>query len=169
MKYYQTGNNIIPKICGLFMTPLWAVPLAQGFRHSSVLLILLGVVFFILTIWTFMGKSERYVDTIKKTIITQKKWLWFTWGDETSLSNYKFLAVVDYSSTNGSGSGPASVFWHVNLVSQHSSSYGIGNFDNNINLKSFNTKNTSKEVILNAANEMASQLNMKVVIEANFH
>lgn len=169
MKIYETGNNIIPKLVCVFMTPLWAVPLSLGMKYSSLFWVLLGVLLLVVSIWTFMGKSQRYVDSLKKKVITEKQWLWFTWGDETSLSNYKHLALVDYCSTNGTGSGPASVYWHVNLVGKYSGSNATGGFDNNINLKSFDSKKYTKEAALSVVEEIASELDMKVIIETNLN
>lgn len=169
MKIYQTGNNIIPKLISVFMTPLWAVPLSHGVKFSNPFWLALGVLLLGVSIWTFMGTSQRYVDSVKKKVITEKKWLWFTWGDESSLSNYKHLAVVDYSANNGSGSGPSTVFWHVNLVGKYSSSNNIGGFEENMNLKSFDSTKNTKEKLLDDANEIAQQLDMKVIIEANLN
>ena len=166
MRIYQTGNNIIPKVIAVFMTPLWAVPLAQGIKYDAVLLILLAVTLLITTIWTFLGKSERYVDTDKQKVISQKKWLWFIWGDESPLSQYKYVAVVDQVYTPDRG--PSSLYWNVNLVGKYSTSNKTGGFDTNFNLKSFDSKKNSKEEVMQFANRAAKELNMDIHMKASF-
>ena len=166
MKFYQSGNNIIPKLIAVFMTPLWAIPLAQGVKHSNEILLLLGVVLLIITIWTFLGKWQRYVDSVTGKVVTHKKWLWFTWNDETPLSQYKYLAVVD--EVQPMDSGPSRSYWHVNLVGKHSSSSKTGGFDINLNLKSFNSKEYSQAEVMQFTQEVAEALNMEIKVEARF-
>ena len=169
MKFYRTGNNIIPKLVTIFMTPLWAIPLGQGVKHSSLILIIIGVVLLLLTIWTFFGKSQRYVDSITRKVVNEKRWLWFKWGDESSLSQYKYLTVVDYHSfSTESGSGPSILYWHVNLVGKYSSSNNVGGFDTNFTLKSFESEKSTQQQVMKYAHELAAELKLEVVIEANF-
>ncbi len=166
MKIYQTGNNIVPKIIAVFMMPLWALPLGQGIKHDSVFLIFLAAVLLVLTIWTFLGKSERYVDTDKQKVITQKKWLWFIWGNESSLSQYKHLAVVDRVYTPDRGA--SSLYWDINLIGKYSSSNQSGGFNTNLNLKSFDAKKRSKEEVMEFTSKVAQELEIDIKVEARF-
>jgi len=167
MKIYQTGNNIIPKLIAVFMTPVWAVPLGQGIKHDSILLMLLAAVLLVVTIWTFVGKSERYVDTDKQKVITQKKWLWFSWGEESPLSQYKYLAVVDQVFTPDRGT--STLYWNVNLVGKYSSSNETGGFNTNLNLKSFDSNKSTKDEVMQFTDGVADTLNMEVKVEARFN
>ncbi len=168
MKIHQTGNNITPKLISVFMTPLWAVPLTQGFKHDSILLILMAVMLLIVTIWTFLGKSERYVDTDKQKVISQKKWLWFSWGNESPLSQYKYVAVIDQVYTPDRGT--STLYWNVNLVGKYSSSNQTGGFNTNLNLnlKSFDSKKSTKDEVMQFTYDVANALKFEVKVEASF-
>jgi hypothetical protein len=151
------------------MTPLWGIPLGQGLKHSNLLLITLSAVLLLVTIWTFFGKSQRYVDSTTGKVVNEKSWLWFKWGDESSLSQYKYLAVVDYhASSTESGSGPSSLYWEVNLVGKYSSSNNVGGFDTNFTLKSFKSEKSTQTQVMKYAHEVARELKIEVVVEANF-
>ncbi len=149
------------------MTPVWAVPLGQGIKHDSILLMLLAAVLLVVTIWTFVGKSERYVDTDKQKVITQKKWLWFSWGEESPLSQYKYLAVVDQVFTPDRGT--STLYWNVNLVGKYSSSNETGGFNTNLNLKSFDSNKSTKDEVMQFTDGVADTLNMEVKVEARFN
>lgn len=102
-RIYQPCKNSHPKLLAVFPLGIGLTLLGHGLTGQSTL-ITPGLLLNIIGIWTFFGRSERYVDLIERKVVTRKKWLWLTWGRKIPLSHYTHVAVVLASSGSSSGS-----------------------------------------------------------------
>lgn len=161
MKIYQPKKNITPKLLSIFPLFIGLVFFGQGFKHNAYTLIFIGTFIISIGIWTWFAKAYQYIDTVKKSVITKKRWLRLSWGREIPLSHYKYIAVVIAPRSN-QASISVPISYNVNLVGKHEASDHTGGFITNMWLKTFTQASGGHVKALKFAEETAQQVGMPI-------
>lgn len=160
MKIYQPGKDLHPKVLAIFPLFPGLVALAHGYDGN---LYALGAGIFLtaIAVWTFFGRSERYIDLVQQRVVTRKKWLCFSWGHALPLSHYKHVSVV-YGPTH---THSRTVRYNVVLVGKDTRSNHSGGLNTNMYLATFHPESGGKEKALEFASQTAQKLSMPVYSE----
>ena len=171
MRIYQSYKNIYPKIFSVFPVVYGLVflgngfTLRNGFTINSYLSLFIGFLLTGVGIWTFFGKSNKYIDVESRKVISEKAWLFFRLNSESPLSQYKYISV-DWHTHEQSGAFSPKMY-DVTLVSKYSSAdhiYSLGGV-NNLSLQSFKR---DKKAALEYANQIASKIDFEVKADFDF-
>ncbi|MDP1520138.1 hypothetical protein Q8A57_04065 [Porticoccus litoralis] len=94
MKYLQNKGqrhlavliSPIPILFGISIT-LGAVD------YGSIFWGIVGLLTLCIGIWSIFSKNIQYIDTDKKSVIKEKKWLWIKWKEEIPLTHFKSITL----------------------------------------------------------------------------
>lgn len=74
--------------------------LLPGVSQGSLVLSILGGITVALGVATFFARSERFVDTRRRAVVSVKRWLWLHSETVLPLAHYDHVRVIANSDTN---------------------------------------------------------------------
>lgn len=164
MKIYQPGKNTQLKVLGLLAIFAGLIGfIVTGIQNNSNLLLCIGLALTVMGIWTCLGKFEKYIDVKSRKVVTSKKWLWFSWGNEIPLSQYKYISIVKGNPrTYADPAYTNPEVYNVNLVGKNEVTDHSGTHTINMWLGGFNIKDGGREKALSYAHEISEKIEIPI-------
>jgi hypothetical protein len=132
MKIHQPNTSAFPRLIALLPLGFGAFGLLlPGVSQGSLVLSILGGITVALGVATFFARSERFVDTRRRAVVSVKRWLWLHSETVLPLAHYDHVRVIANSDTNAQHDHTAR-FYEVNLVAKQAGSEFSGGFDTNV-------------------------------------